>query len=266
MGVGYLKYCSTKCRDRDKNIKRDYWKGKKQNKNHIQKRIENTNQELKQKRWEESNLKKYGVKNPSKLESVKNKISKGNKGKQNKRTKKWQEKIIESKKRNGTIKHSEETKNKIRDSLNKYHNENFDRDKYISNENNKNHMSGWYYGLYFRSSLELSFLVKNKKIKLQTCENKKYGLKYKYNNKTKMYYPDYTDGNFIYEIKPSSLLKYKINKIKIKTGKKIYGQKYKIITEKDCPYIKKKIILDLIKSGVLKLTKNGEEKLKKYKF
>lgn len=47
VGTGYLKNCSIECRNKNKDIKRDYSKGKKQSKETIKKRIKNTNQKKK---------------------------------------------------------------------------------------------------------------------------------------------------------------------------------------------------------------------------
>jgi hypothetical protein len=265
LSVGYLENCSIECRNKNKTINRNYWKGKKQNEITVRKRIENTNQKLKQINWEKSNLEKYGVNNPSKLDSVKNKISEGNKGKIVIRDFNWQNKIIEAKKKNGTLKHSIKTKKKISESLNNYFAENLDREKYISTSNNLKHFSGWYNGLYFRSSLELSFLVKNNEIVFSSCEKNEYKIIYINNDKQKVYYPDYTDGYFIYEIKPSKLLKYKENIFKIEKGFELYGEKYKVITEIETPYISKSQILELIETGAIIVKTNSLKVLEKYK-
>ena len=265
LNIGYLENCSMECRNKNKTINRNYWKGKKQTNDIIKKRIENTNQKLKQINWEKSNLKKYGVNNPSKLDSVKSKISLGNKGKIVIRDFNWQNKIIDSKKKNGTLKHSTKTKNKIRESLNKHFSENLDREKYISTSNNLKHFSGWYNGLYFRSSLELSFLVKNSEIVFYSCEKNEYKIIYIDKDKQKVYYPDYTDGNFIYEIKPSKLLKYKENVLKIEKGFELYGEKYKVITEIEVPYISKYKILELIEKGKIIVKSNSLKVLENYR-
>lgn len=264
-GTGYLKSCSVECRNNDKTIKRDYWKGKAQTKEHISKRILNTNQENKQKNWENSNMLKYGVTNPSLLDLVKDKISAANKGKIVDRDSEWQTKIIDSKRKNGTLKHSEETKLKIGSSLNKYHSTNLDRGKYISKLNNISHFCGWYNGLYFRSSLELAFLHRNKEVTYKTCENNKYKIIYEKDGKQKVYYPDYTDGEFIYEIKPNNLLKYKDNELKISKGIEIYGDKFKVITEIAAPYLEKNEILKLIESGIVSVNEKSLKILEKYK-
>lgn len=264
MRIGYLDTCSIECRGLNKNIKRDYWKGKKQSKEMIDKRIQNTNQEIKQRNWEKSNLEKYGVKNPTKLESVRNKIGESHKGLKKNRTDDWQKNIINSKRKNGTLNHSETTKVKIKNKINEHYRLNLDREKYLTTSNNVKHLSGWYKGLYFRSSLELSFLVRNSHKTFISCEIKKYGIQYSVNDKSKMYYPDYTDGEFIYEIKPTSLLGFGLNPIKLENAIKIYGEKYKIITEKECGYIPKTLIKTLISDGSIILVKNSEIIFEKY--
>lgn len=265
LGVGYLNNCSVDCRNLNKNIKRDYWKGKKQTKKTIDKRIKNTNQKIKQKNWEDSIFKKYGVNNPTKLDLVKNKISLAHKGVKKERDDEWQKNIIEAKRRNGTLKHTDETKRKIINSLNEHHKLNLDREKYITTSNSVRHLNGWYNGLYFKSSLELSFLVNNSEIKFTSCEIKKYSVKYLVNGKNKTYYPDYTDGEFIYEVKPTSLLDYAFNPFKIAAAKEKFGEIYKVITEEKCNYITKNTIKNLIESGNVVLVKNSEKIFEKYK-
>lgn len=268
-GTGYLKTCSVECRNlsnefRDKQSKAK--KGKKQSKEHIQKRVKNTNQTNKEKNRKQTMLDKYGVDNPSKLDSIKKILSEKNKGKVLVRTDDWQSNIIESKRKNGTLKHSDKTKKKISDKLNKFYSSNLDREKYISQSNNVNHLSGWYNGLYFRSSLELSFLIHNKDTFFSSCENDKYKVIYDDNGKQRVYYPDFTDGEMVYEIKPTGLLGTHINKLKIQQAIKVYGDKYNVITEVESPYITKALIRELIDSGKVKLTDRAEKVLEKYRF
>lgn len=269
LGVGYLKTCSLECRNNSKDYRRkqsESKKGKVQSKEQIEKRVKNTNQADKEKKRKQTMLGKYGVDNPSKLDYIKKVISEKNKGKILLRTDEWQNNIIKSKRNNGTLKHSDKTKKKISDKLNKFYSLNLDREKYISKSNNLKHLSGWYNGLYFRSSLELSFLVHNQDKILFSCESNKYKIIYGDNGKKRCYYPDYTDGEFIYEIKPTKLLDTYINNLKIKEAIKIYGDKYNVITEIEAPYITKSLINDLIKCGVVKLTKRSETVLEKYRF
>lgn len=269
VSVGYLRTCSIKCRNKnvEYRIKNSTSKkSKKQSKEHIGKRIKNTNQKKKELSRKNTMLSKYGVDNPSKIDLVKQVISQKNKGKKSHRTDEWQNNIIKSKIKNNTLKHTEETKSKISNKLRIYHSENLEREKYITESNNLNHLSGWYNGLYFRSSLELSFLVNNNNKTFSSCENNSYKVIYDDNGKQRVYYPDFTDGEFIYEIKPTGLLEYHNNKLKIIGGIKVYGDKYKVITEVESPYIKKSLICELISCGKIKLTKKSENVLLKYKF
>jgi hypothetical protein len=265
LGVGYLENCSAQCRDKNKTINRGYWNGKKQSKEMIKKRIKNTNQQIKETQRKKTMLEKYGEDNPAKVDLFATKISQKNKGKKVIRDENWQRKIINSKKNNGTINHTKKTKNKISESLNKYHQTNKEKSKYCTINNNKNNFCGWYGHLYFRSSLELSFLVHNNDKELQSCETDKFKIPYFVNDKEKGYFPDFTDNNFIYEIKPTSLLEYGDNQIKINRGIEIYGDKFKVITEQDYPYLTKSKILELIDTGAIKVNVNSIKRLKNYK-
>lgn len=268
IGVGYLKTCSFKCSSLDKENRKkrsESKKGKKQTQNTINKRINNTNQELKELSRKNTMLTKYGVDNPMKLDEVKNKVIGKLIGTKQDRTEEWQQNIILSKRKNGTLKHSSETKKKISNSLDKHYAENLDREKYISSSNNLKHLSGWYNGLYFRSSLELSFLVNNSHKSFSSCEIKKYGVTYLAKNKFKKYYPDYTDGESIYEIKPTSLLNFAFNQDKITAAKERFGDSYKVITEQESNYISKEVIKQLIENGSVVLVKNSEKTFEKYK-
>lgn len=69
---------------------------------------------------------------------------------------------------------------------------------------------GWYKEIYFRSLLELSFLVnyvEKLNLKMINAECKQYGISYiGYNNEVKTYFADYLiDDKFLIEIKPLSL-------------------------------------------------------------
>lgn len=264
LGDGYLKHCSIKCRDGNKTINHSHWKGKLQPKEMIEKRIHNTNQLEKQKTLETTNFNRYGVNNISKLQSIKEKISIGNIGKILNRTYEWQKNIIDSKRRNGTLKHSDETICKITNKINEYYSLNFDREKYIS-KTSSHSFYGWYNGLHFRSSLELSFLVRNNDKLFTSCEKNKYKIIYEINGKQKSYYPDFTDETFIYEIKPTSLLTHNNNELKIKRGIEFYGDSFKVITEKECPYLEKTKIFELIECGIITVDEKSLKRLKKYR-
>jgi hypothetical protein len=264
--VGYLKHCSTQCRDKNKDIKHNYWLGKKQSKHTIEKRIKNTNQIVKELNRKNSLLLKYGHDNPSQIPASRIKISISCKNKKKPRTKEWQQKIIDSKRKNGTLNHTDETKEKLKKSINKYHQNNTDRQKFIPFLSNKKSISGWYKNIFFRSSLELSFLYHNKNKVLDSCEKNEFKVIYELDGKIKTYYPDFTDGEFIYEIKPHSLLNQKNNIAKFISAKEEYGLKFKVITEKDIPYLNKDKIYELLNSNEIILTKTGVSSLSKYRI
>lgn len=200
------KYCSRKCATYSS-------KGKKQTKEVIEKRVANTNQEAKQEKRRKTMLDRYGVENATQLQEVKDKISSALKGRPQERTKEHQEKIIESKLRNGTTKHTEETKKKISESLYKtFADPDFDRSVFItSGSNGKNSKTGYYNGLYFRSSYEEMFLMfcDHYGILVESAANKNHCIKYLSNDGTiRSYYPDFylPKQNTIVEIKPISML------------------------------------------------------------
>lgn len=65
--------------------------------------------------------------------------------------------------------------------------------------------AGHYKGTFFRSSLELNFLMQidNMGKKWISCENSEYAIRYMYKDKMHTYYPDFKVDNVVYEIKPS---------------------------------------------------------------
>ena len=88
-----------------------------------------------------------------------------------------------------------------------------------------NGWSGWYKHFYFRSLLELSFLVKH-----QNVENAEY-IKIPYTDfdgKERTYHPDFIEGNMLYEIKPQHLVNAATNKLKFEAAKK-YCEENKLI-------------------------------------
>lgn len=233
IGEGYRQYCSVKCRSSNVEPTK-YWEGKKQPKEMVEKRIKNTDQLKKEESRKRSFLIKYGVDNPSKLEEVKNKISVSNTGKKNPRKSDQQQKIINSRKRNGTLNHTEETKEKIRNSVNLvYQSEN--PPVTISENNHKNHKTGYFEGMFYRSSYELVFMeycYKNG-IEIISAENKDFRLKYAVDGKNHWYYPDFYLEKYdaVIEIKPNSMLTNEAVLNKINVGMQNY--RFFVITEEE---------------------------------
>lgn len=242
----YLKYCSNKClinspefidKIKSTNI------GRKQSADTIEKRIKNTNQTKKELARQSTLIEKYGTLNTcdsldaEQLQKRNDKISIGHKNK--KHTKEHHEKIIESKERNNTLNHSEETKQKISDSLKEYYQTNSDVSVNVSNKFTTNNKKGYITGkineIFYRSSYEKIFIeycVKNN-IKIQSAESKDFRLEYYIDNKRHYYYPDFylPDFNVIVEVKPLSMLDVNNNQEKIHEGLTQY--KFLLITEEE---------------------------------
>jgi hypothetical protein len=230
---GYRKFCSVKCRS--KNVPpTKYWQGKKQPDAIIQKRIKNTDQSEKEKTRKQTMLLQYGVDNPSKINTIKEKISKSNTGKKTPRKPNQQEKIIQSKAKNGTLKHAEETKRKISESVQKVY-QSDDPPVTISENNHKNHKTGYFNGIFYRSSYELAFMTHCYKngIEFISAENKDFRLKYIVNGKNHWYYPDFYLEKYdaVIEIKPNSMLTNEAVLNKINAGMQNY--RFFVITEEE---------------------------------
>mgnify|MGYP003334880526 CR=1 FL=1 len=74
------------------------------------------------------------------------------------------------------------------------------------------------------------------------------------------------EGKFIYEIKPTNLLTFGFNEIKIASAKEKFGESYKVITEEECEYIPKDTIKKLIEDGNVVLVKNSEKIFENYRY
>lgn len=233
IGEGYRQYCSVKCRSNNTKPAK-YWEGKKQPKEMVEKRIKNTDQLKKEKSRKHSSLVKYGVDNPSKVKEIRDKISLSNTGKELPRKPGQQQKIINARKINGTLHHTEETKEKIRNSVMEvYQSDN--PPITISENNHKNHKTGYFNGIFYRSSYELRFMeycYKNN-IKFVSAENKDFRLKYTMNEKNHWYYPDFYLEKYdvVIEIKPISMLTNEAVLNKINTGMQNY--RFFVITEEE---------------------------------
>lgn len=222
LGEGYREYCSVKCRSNNTEPAR-YWAGKKQPEEMIKKRISNTDQALKESKKVENNLKKYGVSNVAQIPEVRNTLSLSGLGRKNPRKDGQQQKIIDAKIRNGTNKHTSESKEKIRNSLNKLYSSD-NPPVTLSENNHKNHITGYFNGLFYRSSYELRFMkyCDKNNIDFISAENKTYRCPYEdVEGKRRWYYPDYylPKYNIVIEIKPASMLTNENVQRKISAGK-----------------------------------------------
>lgn len=122
-----------------------------------------------------------------------------------------------------------------------------------------NGWSGWFKGFYFRSILELSFLVKNPNVKPAESIRIPY---VDYKGHKRNYLPDYIDGNVLYEIKPERLVGADINTRKFEAAKSFCdknGMEFQIITEKTIHKLTEKEINILYKHKLIKFIDRYEK-------
>lgn len=234
MGEGYRTYCSVACRSKDLEPSR-YWKGKKQNKETIEKRIKNTNQTSKEFKRKQTMIKKYGVDNPSMITEVREIISEKAMGKRRPRTKEHQDKIIKAKETNDTLGHGLSVRRQISKSLNDYYQNGNDQSVTMSKlpSNGRGHKTGYHNEILYRSSYELKFLHFCEKygIMVISCESKDYRVRYYYKGKQRWYYPDFylPEHDVCVEVKPKSMLSEQFF-AKKNAAENVY-QNYKVVNE-----------------------------------
>lgn len=126
--------------------------------------------------------------------------------------------------------------------------------------------SGKYKGYNFRSLFELTYLIYliENNLKFLNGESKKFRIQYELDGNKRNYYPDFylEESKQIIELKPSQLLNTIQNKLKFKAAKEKYGNKFKIITEKDLKMLEPKDLLSIDKRK-LKLNEKFKIKLQK---
>ena len=217
---GYLTYCSNSCRGEcsENRHKISLAKiGVKQSDEHIRKRLNSTDQKMKEETKRNTLLERYGVTNPSQLEQVRTRISEVHKGSKKPRTSSHQNNIIHSKTINGTLAHSEATKKKISEAIQK--SKKMQKAKelglFVTSGNNSKTLNGKFKNIHFRSSYELSFLLEMHlaNIEVVSAENNLYRIQYEYNGKKSYYYPDFfvPSKNCLIEIKPKGMIEYGAN-------------------------------------------------------
>jgi predicted nucleic acid-binding Zn ribbon protein len=219
--------CSEEC---SKEARRRVNLGRKQEAHVIEARIKNTDQRKKQAAREKTMLERYGsLYAPNDPEARREKLRK----KRGKRPEFHQRKIIETKRKNGTLKHSEHTKNKIRNSVNLlYASDN--PPCTISSGSPKGYKTGCINDIPYRSSYEKIFLeyCQLHKILVESASNTRFRLQYHdEDGKQHFYYPDFYLPCYdcVIEIKPVKMLNEGLNPLKIKAGNANYN--FKIVTE-----------------------------------
>jgi hypothetical protein len=218
----------------DKVCEISWRKNCKQSQETINKRIQNTDQIKKENSRQKTMLEKYGSLEYSPNKEEKSiKISKALAG--IKHTREHHEKITQSKIKNNTLNHTQETKDKIREKVTKTLNSpDFDKSRLIShNKNNPN--QGYHKGFYCRSSYERLFVdfCEEYNIELLSAENNNYAVKYESDGKIRTYFPDFYLVNFdlVVEIKPISMYDYGDNLTKFFEAKKKY--RFEVLTEEE---------------------------------
>lgn len=125
-----------------------------------------------------------------------------------------------------------------------------------------NGISGKYRGIYFRSLLELSYMIKLDfdQIEFVSCEALRKRFEYELDGVKRTYYPDFfiPSINEYVEVKPSQMLKNLEVNIKVEAVRAA-GERIKFITQRDMVKIKKDELMKLIEAGTVTI---DESKLK----
>jgi hypothetical protein len=125
---------------------------------------------------------------------------------------------------------------------------------------------GWYGNFFFRSLLELRFLLCFAKKEIKSAEKQKYKiLYYDYNGDKRNYFPDFIIKKELIEIKHSNGLLFDNTRRKIVAAKKYckkHGLKFKIFTEKTLPRLTVKQVKNLIDKKIVKFQKCYKIKFK----
>lgn len=122
-----------------------------------------------------------------------------------------------------------------------------------------NGWSGWYKDHYFRSLLELSFMVEHL---YESAEN--ISIPYvDFDGTSRTYHPDFIKDNVLYEIKPKNLLSSVSNKLKFEAAEKYCNDNkliYKVVTEDDIKVLSSEDITKLHSSGEVIFIDRYEQK------
>ena len=124
--------------------------------------------------------------------------------------------------------------------------------------------SGWIDSIFFRSKMELSFIVHmlREGILFESAEKKRYGIEYVVDDNIKTYYTDFylvESGEFI-EIKPRNLLGFGTNPEKFAAARRIHGDNFKIFTEDDFHILERREIDELYENGRIEWVERFDKK------
>jgi len=148
----------------------------------------------------------------------------------------------------------------------------------LANSGNKNPMygkpspigsgngwSGWYKGWYFRSLLELSYMIhviERFNINWERAEQKKYCIPYKINGINRNYYADFIiNGKYVVECKPKKLTYSEINKAKFKSAVEYCKANNLIFKVTHCTKMSPKELVVLYKQGNIRFVEKYEKRI-----
>lgn len=123
--------------------------------------------------------------------------------------------------------------------------------------------SGWYSGIYFRSLLELSFMLQLEAegVQYTSAECRRFRVKYFYQNKECTYYPDFylPEEGIVVELKPFQRTQEGRFLAKQEAASKIFN--YRVVTDVDVKTISRSQLLELVQKERVTLIKRWADRL-----
>ena len=132
-------------------------------------------------------------------------------------------------------------------------------------KNSGNGICGWYKGWFFRSILELSymiFVIERFNLEWKSAENSEFKVEYTIDGVNRNYFPDFVVGNkYVVECKPKKLWTTNSNLTKFECAEKFYKEKNLKFKVRDIKKIQKEELIKLIEQGLVILTNKWKEKI-----
>lgn len=131
-----------------------------------------------------------------------------------------------------------------------------------------NGWSGWYKGWYFRSLIEISYLLKeieSKGFEWESGEKHKYTILYNFDGKKRTYRPDFVVGRDVIECKPKALHSSRLVVAKTKAAKRFCSKRGLCYILVDYPKLTISEIEYLLSGGELKFTQRTSRRFDEFK-
>lgn len=132
-------------------------------------------------------------------------------------------------------------------------------------KNSGNGICGWYKGWFFRSILELSymiFVIERFNLQWKSAENSEFKVEYTINGVNRNYFPDFViENKYVVECKPKKLWTTNSNLTKFEFAEKFYKEKNLKFKVRDIKKIQKEELIKLIEQGLVTLTNKWKEKI-----